>query len=404
MNLRIPSTVGERYSPLYFLAALGSGGMTANFFIWLLFWVPHSGHSMPLFEDISTAYATGTRLMRLAIGLAMSGIALFALLHLLLMLWNLVEFGRYRHTAAARLLRSGNTETQLLALPLTVAMTINVTFIVGTVFVPGLGSMQETLFPAAMVSFLLVGIWALRLLGDFYARVLTQGGFDCARNNSFAQMLPAFALAMIGVGLAAPAMLSVTPWIAGVSYLLSNFFIVTALLLGTVHLVFGMRSMMKIGANIESAPTLWITVPILTITTITFLRQGYSAHIHFGDQATAFNEFNLITVALSAQVAFLLLGWVVLRRHDYFRRFVFSREVSSGSWALICPGVAFGLMLHLFTNKGLVAVGLIDKYNLAYWILSGLALAVQMSTIALMLRLAITHLSAWRADSVVYEP
>jgi hypothetical protein len=45
---------------------------------------------------------------------------------------------------------------------------------------------RRVLFPAAMVAFLLVGVWALILLGDFYGRVLTRGGFDCARNNSFA--------------------------------------------------------------------------------------------------------------------------------------------------------------------------------------------------------------------------
>jgi hypothetical protein len=49
---------------------------------------------------------------------------------------------------------------------------------------------------------------AFRELGHFIGARLHSGGFNCAANNSFAQMLPAFALSMIGVGLAAPAAMS----------------------------------------------------------------------------------------------------------------------------------------------------------------------------------------------------
>jgi hypothetical protein len=44
-------------------------------------------------------------------------------------------------------------------------------------------------------------------------------------------MLPAFALAMIGVGLAAPAAMSTVQLTAGFSLVLSTFFIVAAVLL-----------------------------------------------------------------------------------------------------------------------------------------------------------------------------
>lgn len=76
-----------------------------------------------------------------------------------------------------------------------------------------------------MLGFLAIGFWALRLLGDFWGRILTRGGFNCSRNNGFSQLLPSFALAMIGVGLAAPAAMSQTPWVAGASYIASSFFL-----------------------------------------------------------------------------------------------------------------------------------------------------------------------------------
>jgi len=40
------------YSPLFFLSALGSGGIAVTFFLWLLFWIAHPVHPIPVFEDI----------------------------------------------------------------------------------------------------------------------------------------------------------------------------------------------------------------------------------------------------------------------------------------------------------------------------------------------------------------
>ncbi len=391
MALRMPHALGERYSPLYFLAALGAGGLTANFFVWLMFWVPHPGRPVPVFEDVAAALSGGAPALQAAAGLAVLGVAVFALLHIRLLVWNLLEHRRFAATQAGRALRESNAETQLLALPLTVAMTINVGFIIGLVFVPGLWSIVEYLFPAALVAFLAVGVWALRLLGDFYGRVLTTGGFDCTRNNSFAQMLPAFALAMVGVGLAAPAAMSATPWIAGLSWLLASFFIVAAVLIGAVKMMLGVRAMMERGADADSAPSLWIGVPILTVLGIALMRTGHGADAHLGAEVTGADNLSVLATFLSAQLAFLLLGWAVLSRQGYFRRYIAGREVSPGSWALVCPGVALGVMMHFFVNLGLVGAGLIDKFGLAYWTLTGLALGVQAATIWLVLRLAQRH-------------
>ena len=391
MALRMPHALGERYSPLYFLAALGAGGLTANFFVWLMFWVPHPGRPVPVFEDVAAALSGGGLALRAATALAVIGVAVFALLHIRLLVWNLLEHRRFAATQAGRALRTGNAETQLLALPLTAAMSINVGFIIGLVFVPGLWSIVEYLFPAALLAFLAVGVWALRLLGDFYGRVLTQGGFDCARNNSFAQLLPAFALSMVGVGLAAPAAMSATPWIAGLSWLLASFFIVAAVLIGAAKMILGMRAMMERGADADSAPSLWIGVPILTVLGIALMRTGHGAHAHLGAEVTGADNLSVLATFLSAQIAFLLLGWAVLSRQGYFRRFIVGREVSPGSWALVCPGVALGVMLHFFINLGLVGSGMIEKFGPAYWTLSGLALGVQAVTIWLVLRLAQRH-------------
>ena len=77
----LPAPMRERYSPLYFLASLGAGGPTVTFFMFLMFWVPHPGQPVPIFEDIAKAFATGGVPMQVAIAVAMAGIAVMALKH-----------------------------------------------------------------------------------------------------------------------------------------------------------------------------------------------------------------------------------------------------------------------------------------------------------------------------------
>lgn len=391
--VRLPQTP-TTYSPLYFLAALGCGGLTVTFFLWLMFWVPHPGRPVPVFEDIAGALAAGSVPMQAMILVAWLGIAVFAVLKLRLLAWNLSMFAQWRQGPGYAAVRAGNQETQLLAAPLTLAMAVNVGFILGLVFVPGLWSVAEYLFPVAMVAFLAIGIWALRLLGAFFGRVLTLGGFDCAANNSFSQLLPSFALVMVGVGLAAPAAMSTTQWVGGLSYILSSFFVMVALGLGAIQLVLGLRAMMENGANAESAPSLWIVVPILTVAAIALMRQGHWMHGLTEGHGGAAATFGMLTNLVALQVGFALFGAVIMGRQRYFGRFVFGPERSAGSYALVCPGVALSVMTQFYVNKGLVGIGLIDKFSLVYWALTAIALLLQAATIWLVLVLNRKHFGA----------
>ncbi|MEE4379035.1 MAG: hypothetical protein V2J55_16205 [Candidatus Competibacteraceae bacterium] len=381
----------QRYSPLYFLAALGAGGLTVSFFMWLMFWVPHPGRPVPVFEDLITVFVANTPLLSLSVIVAMTGIAFFAFLMTRLLFWNFRSLDQWKQTSAYQLLKNSNNETQLLAVPLTVAMALNVGFIIGLVFIPKLWSIIEYLFPLALIGFLATGFWALRLMGDFWGRILIQGGFDCSSNNSFSQLLPAFALSMVGVGLAAPAAMSHTTWVAGVSYVVSSFFIVSALLLTVIKLIIGLRAMMENGASEESAPSLWIVIPILTVTSITLIRQEHGIHVHFEGHALAVDTFTMLTRFFVMQVAFALFGWMVLHRFRYFSRFVSGPEHSAGSFTLVCPGVALVVMTQFLINKGFVAVNLVEKFGMVYWVLTAFALLLQAATIGLVLILNAKH-------------
>lgn len=389
----------DQYSPLYFLASLGAGGVTVSFFMFLMFWVPHPGRPVPIFEDVAAAFANGSAALQAAIVIAYIGIAVFAFLNVKSLLWNLSALAAFKKTEAYEKLRTSNAESTLMAQPLAMAMTVNALFIVGLVFVPGLWTVVEYLFPLAMIAFGLIAWVAFRILGDFLGRVLSQGGlFDVTAHNSFAQLLPAFAIAMIAVGLAAPAAMSHTPAIIGTSLVLSTFLGIAAVIYTVLAATTAFSSMLHYGTAREAGPTLMIIVPIVTVLGIMLLRQNHGLHSFDGHTT---NADTMITLArlLAIQVTFLGLGLLVLRRQNYFADFVMGRKTSPGSYGLVCPAVALSVMIHFFVNKGLVATGLIEKFGTTYWAVTALALIAQAIAILLVFRLNGQHFSKQKVEA-----
>lgn len=384
----------DTYSPLYFLASLGAGGLAVTFFMYLMFWVKHPNAPVPVFEDIALAFTTGGLPMQIAIAVAMVGIAALAFLNIKMLLWNIGQMARFKQTEAYAKLRKSNAETQLLAQPLAYAMTVNAMFILGLVFVPGLWGIVEYLFPLALVAFLAIGLMALREIGHFLGRILSEGGiFDVTANNSFAQLLPAFALAMVAVGMAAPAAMSTVPATVGASLVLSTLFGTVATLYAIVAAITAFNSMLHHGTARESAPTLMVVVPILTVLGIMMMRQSHGMHTTFEAHTDAIATLKLTTTILAIQLAFAGLGMLVLRRQKYAEAFLTGDGNSPGAYALVCPGVALSVMLHFWINKGLVANGLIAKFGIAYWGFTAVPVLLAFAMIYLVLHLNRRHFS-----------
>lgn len=386
------SRPADTYHPTYFLASLGAGGIAVTFFMFLMFWVPHPGQPVPVFEDIARAWAKGIPLTQAVIVTAMAGIAIFAFLNVKSLIWNLAAFGRFKRTDGYTALMNSNGESAVLAMPLALAMTVNVGFIVGLVFVPQLWSLVEYLFPMAMVAFGLIGLLALSMIGRFLGRVLGEArGFDEAANNSFAGLVPAFALTMVGVGFAAPSAMSTAPLTVTASLILSSFFAIVSVVYIVVAGVSAVPSMLRHGVAREAAPTLMILVPIVTVLSILTLRQSHGLHTTFDAHSNGGETLVFLTRMLSVQIAFLLLGGAVLKAQGYFRDFVLGSKTSVGSYALVCPAVAFSVLLHFFANKGLVGADVLAKYSTGYWAVIALAVLSQLVAIALVLRLNRQH-------------
>lgn len=383
----LKTRLAGQYSPLYFLAALGAGGLAVSFFLYPMFLIKHADTPMVTFNHLWPVLTGDNPFIAALLALDLAVIAFLAFLHIRLLIWNLREYALFKQTEAhAKLMRS-NAEISLMAIPLTLAMTVNVMFVLGALFVPNLWNIVEWLFPGAILAFLAIGVYAMRILVTYFARVLTQGGVDFASNNSLAPMIAIFALAMIAVGLAAPAAMSTIQPVQAVSIALSLFFFSAAALLAVIKLVLGFKAMMEYGISEAASPSLWIIIPILTLFGITWIRLSHGLHHGFEAHGSPASLFVLTAAVLSMQILFGLIGWAVMKRLGYFRDYVRGDKGNAGTFALICPGVAFFVFGVFFVSVGLVQNGLVTHLSPLYFALLAPFALVQLKTVQVMFRL-----------------
>lgn len=383
----IRKNLRENYNPLYFLSALGAGGLAITFFIYLTFMVSHPDTPMVTFNHLWPIITDGDPVTGALIGMTMLGIAFFTLLHLRLLAWNLVEFARFRRTEAYEQLFQSNNEATLMTLPLTLAMTINVLFVNGAVFVPNLWSVVEYLFPFAILAFLAVGYLALRLYARFFTRVISGGNFNNEENNNLGQMIAVFAFAMVGVGLAAPGAMSHHVEVNAIGIFGSTFFVTVALVMGMLKFVMGFKSMLQQGIAPAGSPSLWIVIPILTLLGIAMIRVMFGLSHGFDQPVSKPWLFVLLSSILSLQLLFGLLGYTVMKQVGYFDDFLRGNHRHPGSYALICPGVALFVFGMFFVHFGLLKNGLIDQFSPAYFVALAPLAVLQLKTLSTLFKL-----------------
>src|SRR5574344_2117937 len=335
-------TLREKFSPTCFLSALGAGGLSVSFFMYLMFLVPHPTTPMATFEYIMEALEKGDSISFIS-SFALVFIIAFAILHFKLLYWNTKQYLLYKKSDAYKALIKSNGQISIMALPLTYTMSINVGFVLGAVFVPNLWSFVEYLFPFALIGFAIIGYFALKIFFDYFSRLIINGDFDFKKNNNLTQMISIFALSMVAVGFAAPGAMSSNIAINAVGIFGAILFSSLAIMLIFIKIILGFKNMFEHGVTVETAPSL--------------------------------------------QIVFGILGFVIMKKLGYFEKFIKSNEKSALSFALICPGVAFFVFGMFFINLGLTYNEIITKYSVVYYLLMVPFIYVQIKTIVLFFRL-----------------
>lgn len=376
----------EKFTPMCFLSALGAGGLSVSFFMYLMFLVPHEGVPMATFDFIMPKLLEGTWLS-FVIAFSLVFILVFAYFHFKLLIWNTKQFNLFKKTDKYKDLVNSNAEITLMTMPLTYAMTINVCFVLGAVFVPNLWSIVEYMFPFALLGFAIAGYFGLKIFMNYFSRLLIKGDFDFTKNNNLSQMISIFAFAMIAVGFAAPGAMSHNITINAIGIFAAIFFASVSILLLIIKLTMGFKNMFEHGISIEASPSLWIILPILTLLGITAIRVTFGLHHNFETVLTKSSLFTLTATIVSLQIIFGLLGYKVMKQLGYFEEYVHGNEKSPVSFALICPGVAFFVFGMFFVNFGLTFNTVIAKYSLAYFLLMLPFIYIQIKTIVYFFKL-----------------
>lgn len=384
----------ENYRPLYFLSALGMGGLSISFFMYLMFLLPHPNAPLPTFDDLAATYVSGDALSSTLVTIALIGIAYFAVRHFQLLVANISAQRRFQQSPAFDSFRQTNAEVQMMAIPLTLGMTVNVIFVLAALGVPGMWAYREWLFPIALLALSAVGAYAFALFGRYLTRILTSGSFNISDTNHFSQVLPSFAFAMIGVGFSSAAAMSgiKATSMLGTFGTLLFFSAAAAWIAVTLPVSFG--AMLRHGMSQEAGPTLWMGIPIFTLVGIGVLRvTSGAAHNLLHTSVPPIVWLGFVGMLLAAQLVMGLFGYGVMRSQGYFEHFVRGEGRSIASYGLICPGVALVTLAHFFIHWGLVSKGIVDRLSVTHITLLGLVAALQLLTIVTVWRLNVKLLT-----------
>jgi hypothetical protein len=379
------------YHPSYWLAALGAGGLSVSFFMYLMWLLPHPDSPMPTWEHLQSALAGEVAIpvvVRVIAFIATGAVVLLALLHFALLWWNI----RAHRSAAGQRdlasLRASPGEVQLMAVPLTLAMTVNVGLVLGALFVPSLWSVVEYLFPFALLAFAAIGWHALQIYGRYLSRFLVDGGYRDSEHNHLSPLLAVFTFAMLSVGFAAPAAMSHVKLVSALAATVSILFFVLAVIVAVIVLVGGAAAMMTHGLQPRATPSIWMLVPILTLLGIEWVRLRHGLVHHFASPQDGGELFYMLTALFMLQIGVMLIGYRVMQLNGYLRLHLSGEGRDPVSFGLICPGVALFVMGMFWWHLAWVETGLVDKYGAAYWAGIGLLALIQLATLLALLRLA----------------
>lgn len=369
------------FVPLHGLAALGAGGLTVSLFIWLLFLTPHPGLPVPVFESLDS-YTDDSIFAWWFVRGFQTGIVLLAITHLVLVVWMLRGLAAFRKSEQYTDFWKSHAGVQWMIRPLVLAMMINVLFILGMVFVPGLWTFREWLFPWSLLGFALVGSDAIALWTAHISELY--GNTEDSSGSGLAGMFPAFTFAMVAVGFSASAAMSHVKVTAGIGFVGAVLLIVFALFIATAHFVTQFPAMIRDGVKPAASGTIWMAIPISTVLGIAVFRLMMGAQHVWKMPVDKVMSALILLVFFAAQIFFYLLGLAVMKRNHGWRYLV-EKVPQAASFSLICPEVGFFVLSMFLIFRAFIPLGIVD--DTSQWFLLVPLAALQLSTIILFVRL-----------------
>lgn len=378
------------FSPLHGLASLGAGGLSVSFFVWLMFLTPHPDSPVPTYETLALAKVVSSNTGWITFVTTM--VAIMAVAHYSLLAWWLLK-GRKLDTKAHAAMFAGEAHIFKMVAPLVLAMSVNAGFVVGLVFVPGLWSVKEYLFPFALLAFLILFVVASKRWSDQQALLRSQR--LTYEGKGLIELLATFAFAMITVGFSASAAMSTTAWIHTTGIALSLAGAAMTILAATRVLRDRLPGLRQNPVAAAATGSLLMGVPILTVLGIAVYRIMMAGKHHFDlPVGISLITATLAAIFLSQILIFLVATPTLLRRGGW--RTLIAEQPQAASFSLICPGVGLFVLGMFLVSNGLIPSGLLSPSSAtaAYTALG----VLQAATVALFAYLLVKAMPGKRRD------
>lgn len=394
------STKNVPFSPMHGLASLGAGGLAVSFFVWLLFLTPHAGIPVPTFETLARAGTLPG--MSVWISTVKVMIVMLLITHFALLIWWLRAPSKLADEKRQTLYAGEASITQMIT-PLVLAMSVNVGFVGGLVFIPGLWAVKELLFPFALLAFLaLLGLAVTRWLRH-NIKAKAQG--LTYQDKGLLELLSTFAFAMITVGFSASAAMSNVhlTYGAGIAFAALSGVITLGSALAVVRARF---SKIRLETIVPSASgSLLMAVPITTVLGIAIYRLLMAGNHHFDLGISSAAIALVLGFLFSFQLLVFIVGVPIISRAGGFRELLHVNP-NGASLSLVCPGVGLFVLGMFFVAKGLAEPGFInaDTANTLYTLLGVVQAATFLLFIYLLMRAMPRTISTRQAHLTTHKP
>jgi|GEM_PF-1907518 len=388
----------NKFEILHILGALGAAGMTASFFFVINFMTVHPGKAFIDFDTLMASHVGQTDGLSLLVQFYILCAVGAATLHFVLLTRWYKGFNLYKKTAEYQALLNSNREVQLMAIPLTLTMTMNVFFILGALFIPGLFdqitvfgfTMQliDPLFIMAGIYFAAVFAMALKIFSTYFLRLI-DGELDFLQNANLSQLLAIFSFGMIGVGFGALGF-SQIPAIAFIGTSMAYTVIGLTVMLSILKFVLGFKSMFEHGITANATVTLLIPITVIAMIIVGAFRADIGTmHALDGDRNTTYHLV-MFTIGLGVSLLIGLFALAAMRRKGFFKNLK-ENKTDAGALAMVCPGFALEVQMVFWLSAGLVHSGIVTHGSTVYFAMWVPMLALQWLTIVLLFKLLKQH-------------
>jgi hypothetical protein len=364
------SRLAERFNLLWFIMTLGLGGTAIAGFAVLnyTFPRPEAAKGLAHLEMLNASVGAMDTGQRIVFEALRYHIASFSILHLVLLLFvgGLFIAWRRRHPEKYQALLSDNARNAVTIAPaLAVGMSFNVALVGGYFYLPWVREHMQALMPYALAVWVLMLGYTMTLALQIQKAHLERG-FDVLKMH-FGWLLVPFALGMTAVSGAGVAALAHDPIIARTAFFLSliPFSMASFLLLVKLLSIFRTQYRQGLSERIESLPSFFIVIPIVTLLAITVFRYGHFFDHHFTGTQLPEGFFALVTgLGWAFELWYLALGLVLLG--GYLKNYLFNLNYFDESqWGLVCPMVAMSV-LGAFVYKTLLPSPVVMWVSVAF--------------------------------------